>query len=58
MARSHHPAVAASARPATPATPNERKAARFTARGDASPDATSLIGPTRPAESVPLTPSL
>ena len=57
MPISHHPAAAAKARPATPATAKLASAARFTAGADASPDATSRTGPTRTA-SVPRLPSL
>ena len=48
--------VAASTRPATPATPKARNAAVFTAFGEAAPEPTSRIGPTR-ASSVPRMPS-
>ena len=53
---SHHDVVAARTRPATAATPNAPNAARLTAPGGLSPDATSRTGPTR-ASSVPRTPS-
>ena len=54
---SHHDVVAASASPASAASPRQPSAARLTADGDAVPDATSRIGPTR-TSSVPRTPSL
>ncbi len=53
---SHQAVVAARTSPAAAATPNARTAALFTARGDAAPDPTSRIGPTRSA-SVPRIPS-
>lgn len=52
----HQEEVAASASPATQATPNERKAARFTALAEAKPEAVRRIGPTR-TSSVPRIPS-
>ena len=54
--RIHHEEIDASKRPATQATANERKAARFTAFAEASPDAVKRIGPTR-TSSVPRIPS-
>ena len=44
---SHGVVASASSRPATPATPNAKSVAAATARGDASPPATSRTGPTR-----------
>ncbi len=54
---SHGLVASASARPASAATPKDTNAARLTAAGAASPDATRRTGPTR-AVSVPRTPSL
>ena len=54
---SHGVVASARAVPARAATPKATNAARFTAAGEASFEATSRTGPTR-SSSVPRTPSL